>query len=93
MTKRIILLAASALVASLAFFAFGATASADETAANGANGTHPGTITLKPTTVVGHPKRPSVVIEVARAKPEVKLADLADPAVEKIVRAASKAPF
>jgi len=53
----------------------------------------PGTVTLKPTTVVGRAKRPSVVIEVTRAKPDVKLADLADPAVEKIVRAASKAPF
>jgi len=52
-----------------------------------------GTITLRPTTVVGNAKRPSVVIEVSRAKPEIKLADLQDPAVEKIVRAASKAPF
>jgi hypothetical protein len=52
-----------------------------------------GTITLKTTTVVGSAKRPSVVIEVSRAKPEIKLADLQDPAVEKIVRAASKAPF
>jgi hypothetical protein len=51
------------------------------------------TITLKTTTVVGNYKRPSVVIEVSRAKPEIKLADLQDPAVEKIVRAASKAPF
>ncbi len=72
-------------------------ASADETP--GKSGTaskavsKPGTITLKLTTVVGNPKRPSAVIEVARAKPEIKLADLNDPAVEKIIRAASKAPF
>ena len=51
------------------------------------------TITLKTTTVVGSYRRPSVVIEVSRAKPEIKLADLQDPAVEKIVRAAAKAPF
>ena len=53
----------------------------------------PGTITLKVTTVVGNPTRPSVVIEVTRAKPEIKLSNLQDPAVEKIIRAASKAPF
>jgi hypothetical protein len=52
-----------------------------------------GTQTLKVTTVVGNAKRPSVVIEVSRAKPEIKLSNLQDPAVEKIVRAASKAPF
>ena len=49
--------------------------------------------TLPPITVVGNPPRPSVVIEVARAKPEIKLANLQDPAVEKIIRAAGKAPF
>ena len=38
-------------------------------------------------------RRPSVVIEVTRAKPEFKLADLADPAVEKVLRAATKSPF
>ena len=53
----------------------------------------PGTIRLKPTTVVGSYKRPSAVIEVARAKPEIKLSDLADPAVEKVLRAATKSPF
>lgn len=52
-----------------------------------------GSQTLKVTTIVGSPKRPSVVIELSRAKAEIKLADLQDPAVEKIVRAASKAPF
>lgn len=52
-----------------------------------------GTQTLKTIQVVGSPKRPSVVIELSRAKAEIKLADLQDPAVEKIVRAASKAPF
>ena len=78
------LLAAASLVACLGV---GSSAAADETMAK------PGTITLKPTTVVGRYKRPSVVIEVTRAKAEVKLADLADPAVEKIIRAASKAPF
>jgi hypothetical protein len=64
-------------------------AAADETA-------KPGTITLKPTTVVGSAKRPSVVIEitqVTRAKAEIKLADLANPAVEKVLRAATKSPF
>jgi len=62
-------------------------ASAEEKAAK------PGTITLKITTVVGNPTRPSVVIELTRAKPEIKLSNLQDPAVEKIIRAASKAPF
>jgi hypothetical protein len=52
-----------------------------------------GTQTLKTINVVGNAKRPSVVIEISRAKAEIKLADLQDPAVEKIVRAASKAPF
>jgi hypothetical protein len=85
MTKRT--LAALLAVASLAIASSGA---ADETATTA---TKAGTITLKPTTVVGRYRRPSVVIEVARAKAEVKLADLSDPAVEKIIRAASKAPF
>jgi hypothetical protein len=71
---------ALAVIASLAV---ASSASADEK----------GTLTLKTTTVVGNAKRPSVVIEVSRAKAEIKLADLQDPAVEKIVRAASKAPF
>ena len=52
-----------------------------------------GTVTLKVTTVVGTPTRPSVVIEIARAKPEIKLSNLQDPAVEKTVRAATKGPF
>lgn len=67
----------------LASLAVASTAAADEK----------GTLTMKTTTVVGNAKRPSVVIEVSRAKVEIKLADLQDPAVEKIVRAASKAPF
>jgi hypothetical protein len=85
MTKRTfaVLLA----VASLAVASYEGRAAADETV------TKPGTITLKTTTVVGSYRRPSAVIEVARAKPEIKLSDLSDPAVEKIIRAASKAPF
>ncbi len=63
--------------------AFAAPARADEK----------GTQTLKVVNVVGNARRPSVVIEISRAKAEIKLADLQDPAVEKIVRAASKAPF
>ena len=51
------------------------------------------TVTMKPTTVVGTHRRPTVVIEVVRAKPEIKLKDLQDPEVEKIVRAAVTAPF
>lgn len=51
------------------------------------------TVTMKTTTVVGRYAKPSVTIEVSRAKPEIKLKDLQDPAVEKIVRAAAKAPF
>lgn len=82
LSKRALLAVASALVS----LAVVSPAAADETA-------KPGTITLKPTTVVGSYKRPSVVIEVTRAKPEIKLADLADPAVEKILRAATKSPF
>ena len=85
MTKRFfaVLLAASTFVVA-------SSAAADETVAK------PGTITLKPTTVVGRDRRPSVVIEVTRAKVDVKLPDLADPAVEKIIRAATsnaRAPF
>jgi hypothetical protein len=83
MTKRtlsVLLATASLAVASSAF--------ADERGAD-----EKGTITLKPTTVVGTHRRPSVVIEISRAKPEIKLPDLQDPAVEKIVRAAAKAPF
>jgi hypothetical protein len=79
---RTIVLAALAASVSIAS---SSSASADETA-------KPGTITLKPTTVVGSPKRPSVVIELTRAKPEIKLADLADPAVEKTLRAATTSP-
>ena len=78
------------VLASLALVSLASTASADEKADKAEKA---GTITLKTTTVVGNAKRPSVVIEVSRAKPEIKLADLQDPAVEKIVRAASKAPF
>jgi acetaldehyde dehydrogenase (acetylating) len=58
------------------------------------------TVTVKTTTVkttravrvVGRAARPSVIIEIARARPAVKLEDLSDPAVE-LVRAAVKAPF
>ena len=62
-----------------ALLSFGSVASADET--------------LPTITVVGTHRRPTVVIEVARAKPEIKLKDLQDPKVEKIVRAAATAPF
>ena len=85
MTKRA--LAVLLAIASFAVASSTRRAAADETTARS------GTITLKPTTVVGSYRRPSVVIEVTRAKPEIKLADLDDPAVEKIIRAASKAPF
>ena len=71
-------------VASLAMVSTPRRAAADEA---------PGTITLKTTTVVGAHRRPSVVIEVTRAKPEIKLKDLQDPKVEKIMRAAANAPF
>jgi hypothetical protein len=87
MTKRTFAVLLVAASASLAAASYEGRAGADETA------TKPGTITLKTTTVVGSYRRPSAVIEVARAKPEIKLSDLADPAVEKIIRAASKAPF
>jgi hypothetical protein len=49
--------------------------------------------TLPTITVVGAHRRPTVVIEVARAKPEIKLKDLQDPKVEKIMRATATAPF
>jgi ribosomal protein L7/L12 len=52
-----------------------------------------GVTTLKPITVVGKRVRPSVAIEVARAKADIKLQDLQDPKVEQIMRAAAKAPF
>ena len=71
---------AFAVIASLAIPSAARTARADEQ-------------TLKTINVVGNARRPSVVIEISRAKAEIKLADLQDPAVEKIVRAASKAPF
>lgn len=77
---------ALATLLAVACLALVSTAAADETA-------KPSRITLKLTTVVGTYKRPSVVIEVTRAKPEIKLADLADPAVEKVLRAATKSPF
>jgi hypothetical protein len=77
---------AFATLVAIASVALVSSAAADESA-------KPGTITLKPTTVVGSYRRPSVVIEVTRAKPEIKLADLADPAVEKVLRAATKSPF
>lgn len=68
----------------LASLAIAASASAEETAS---------VTTLKTTVVVGRHVRPSAAIEVARAKPEIKLKDLQDPKVEKIMRAAAKAPF
>ena len=73
----------------LAFAALGlvtlaGSASADETAS---------VTTLKTVVVVGHRARPSAAIEVARAKPEIKLKDLNDPKIEKIMRAAANAPF
>ena len=74
---------AFAVMASLAIPCAARTARADEK----------GTQTLKTINVVGNARRPSVVIELSRAKAEIKLADLQDPAVEKTVRAASKAPF
>ena len=49
--------------------------------------------TLKTIVVLGNRVRPSAAIEVVRAKPEIKLKDLQDPKVEKIMRAAAKAPF
>lgn len=72
----------------VALLSLAAPASAEEKAAP-----KPGTVTLKVLTIVGNPTRPSVVIEIARAKPEIKLSNLQDPAVEKTVRAATKAPF
>ncbi|HSO35558.1 MAG TPA: hypothetical protein VLT33_23680 [Labilithrix sp.] len=67
----------------LASFLLASVAAAEET----------GSVTLKTTTVVGTYRRPTAVIEVARAKPELKLKDLQDPKVEKIMRAAANAPF
>ena len=52
-----------------------------------------GSYTMPVTTIVGRVPRPSVVIELSRAKAEVKLADLNSPSVEKILRAGSKDPF
>jgi hypothetical protein len=49
--------------------------------------------TMKPIIIIGRPARPSVTVEVNRVKPEIKLADLQDPKVEQIMRAAAKAPF
>jgi hypothetical protein len=72
------------VTASLAVVSVASTASAEETA---------GATTLPITTIYGRRAKPSVIVEVSKARPEIKLADLQDPAVEKIVRAASKAPF
>ncbi len=52
-----------------------------------------GSVTLRAITVTGTHRRPAAVIEVARAKPEIKLKDLQDPKVEKIMRAAANAAF
>ena len=73
------------LVSALAVGAFSQRASAEETAGN--------VTTLRTTLVVGRNFRPSAAIEVARAKPEIKLKDLQDHKVEEILRAAAKAPF
>jgi hypothetical protein len=77
MSTRFAVIAAVSLVA----LTFAGQASADEK----------GTVTMKITTIVGKPTRPSVVVEIARAKPEIKLSNLQDPAVEKAVRAAAGA--
>ena len=71
----------------VALVAVSATASADETVSK------PGFIQLKTTVIEGRYPKPSVVIELSRPRPQVKLADLSEPAVEKILRAAEKAPF
>lgn len=74
-------LLAAAVVTGL--LAITASASADEV----------GTYTLPVTTITGRVPRPSVVVEMSRAKAEVKLADLYSPNVEKILRAGTKDPF
>jgi hypothetical protein len=81
-TKHVLLALSIASLVTVAAPAF-----ADETVSK------PGSTTLKTTVIVGRNARPSVVVEVSRAKADIKLADLQDPAVEKIVRAASKSPF
>jgi hypothetical protein len=91
MTKRAIAVVLASL-ATLASLAFATSASADEkTGPDGGKGS--GAHTLKVTTIYGRQAKPSVVVEVSKAKPEIKLADLQDPAVEKIIRAGTKAPF
>jgi len=80
---RISLRASLAIGVCLASLSLASVAAADET----------GSVTLRTTTVVGTYHRPSAVIEVARARPEIKLKDLQDPKVEKIMRAAANAPF
>jgi hypothetical protein len=74
-------------LAILGLVTFAGTASADETVSK------PGSVTLKTTVVVGRYAKPSVVIEVSRAKATIKLSDLSEPAVEKVLRAGEKAPF
>jgi hypothetical protein len=76
------------LVTLVALLSVSSLASADEKVAP-----KPGTITLKILTIEGKVTRPSVVVEVARARPEIKLSNLQDPAAEKTVRAATRAPF
>jgi hypothetical protein len=88
MTKRAIAVVLASL-ATLASLAFASSASADEKAGPDVKGVY----TLKVTTIYGRQAKPSVVVEVSKAKPEIKLADLQDPAVEKIIRAGTKAPF
>lgn len=52
-----------------------------------------GSVTLPVVKIVGRVPRPNVTIDVARARPEIKLRDLNDPAVEKVLRAGEKSPF
>jgi hypothetical protein len=52
-----------------------------------------GSFTLPTTVIYGRVPKPSVVVEVAKAKPKLTLSDLSDPRVENIVRAARKDPF
>jgi hypothetical protein len=80
MTKHVLV-----ALSALGLFTLSGSASAEERAG--------GVTTLKTLTVVGNRVRPSATIEITRAKPEIKLKDLQDPQVEKILRAAAKAPF
>jgi hypothetical protein len=87
MTTKRALSAISAALSVMSVVLFAGQASADETVSQ------PGSTMLKTTVVVGRNARPSAVVEISRAKPGIKLSDLQDPAVEKIIRAATKSPF